>query len=250
MELLVTKSFLKILGKNPQLREAFETKAQQALSDPTLVREKKEKGIYSLDLPGGRRVLLAKDRDGNLIPFFAGSHADYDALLAKHPTPDKVLIHVTRSEFEGVTGPFNRIGAVIGQSGGSETQRRMGGMGRHGAVLVAVLAGALSYLQTGDVDAAMGHIMPDAEEMAAPMDPHTVEAVLQQVDDLPLGKAAANFVRPLVLAAVQPGGVSSFALGGAAQNVLVRLGPPAIGSAAHLDRRYRTSTNVTSSLEL
>jgi hypothetical protein len=108
MTIMVTRNFLNCLKKQPHLRRKFEQKACEAIVNPSKLRKKKAKDIYSLDISYNFRALLAKDQDNRLIPFFIGSHDEYDEILGKNPKPENVLKHLVYVSLD-VRHTFNKI---------------------------------------------------------------------------------------------------------------------------------------------
>ncbi len=206
MEIDVTANFLKCLRKNRQLMSLFEDGANKALNNPALIRTKEGlDGIYSLDLRGGNRALLAKDATGNLVPFFVGNHDDYMQVLKGKPSPAVVLTNLERSNFKGIDGSLNHIGHALGRAGGSETKKFIEEiatkLGKRGGAIAGLLIGAAVYMESGDAKAALETMVPGASSTIALMDDRDMEALMCGIEEFPLGFAGTEFLRPLIRAA-------------------------------------------------
>ncbi len=119
MRIIVTKAFLASVKNRKDLLSAFLIAADKAAHNPELIRKKRDLGdIYSLDLRGGARAVLAKDEMGNLVPCFIGTHKEYMRFLDSRPDISNLLSKTVKKKFN-IACNINRAGKTMGFQSGS-----------------------------------------------------------------------------------------------------------------------------------
>ncbi|MFP4464861.1 MAG: hypothetical protein ACLFP8_06505 [Alphaproteobacteria bacterium] len=129
MDLLVTKAFRKACKKDPALKIKIEKGVERALLNPAKIRRFSGTSdkILSVELSGHNRVLLAYDPQQEIyVPFFAGSHEDYNRFFYCVPRAKDILAAQTVSmKFKGDVGYLNKAGAFLGHSDGGKVLARL-----------------------------------------------------------------------------------------------------------------------------
>lgn len=142
MQIEVTRDFKKAIDKNPQLLAAFQSGLRQALENPGKLRTKHcHRDVRSLDLANGQRALFVRDamaQDGgkSLVPFFVGSHADYEKTMDRLRGDSGVANILAQkrvvTDFKKVAAgeeEFHALTAIAGFTGnGVDNYKRQKGM--------------------------------------------------------------------------------------------------------------------------
>ena len=198
-----TKEFFKELKKTG-LEEKFAKAANKALEGAGDIDKKSGyDNLYSLRLNADYRVLMIKDDSGDMVPMKVGKHADYDKWL-KQPKGtydyDNIKHKITEKDLPRMNGDFNKVSQIGGMQASSKVKSLIGDLAERAGMIGGIAAGAYTILSGGSAKAAMQEIVPGASSTIAAMDGQEFEAFLRGIEELPLGFAATEFIRPLARA--------------------------------------------------